>query len=133
MELNLQPGMSYTLEFEVSEDKLANVVDPAIAAVFGTPSLVGMMEYASILAVHPGLPAGMSTVGGSIAVEHTAATPLGMKVRVVSTLKAVEKRKLSFEIEAFDEKEKIGSAQHTRFIIDLAKFQSKADAKLAQR
>jgi predicted thioesterase len=60
---------------------------------------------------------------------HTAPTPLGMEVRAVTEITQVEGRKLTFKVEGFDEKEKIGEAVHERFIINEAKFNQRVEGK----
>jgi fluoroacetyl-CoA thioesterase len=60
---------------------------------------------------------------------HTAATPLGMKVRFKAKLIEVDGRKLIFEVEGFDEVDKIGEATHQRFIINAEKFNSRVAKK----
>jgi predicted thioesterase len=72
-------------------------------------------------------------VGAQIDAKHIAATPVGFNVTVNAVLTAVEGKKLTFFIEAFDEAEKIGEALHIRFIIDEQRFQQKADAKKAAK
>jgi predicted thioesterase len=72
---------------------------------------------------------GTTTVGGHIDVQHLAATPVGMKVRARAELTAVEGRRLTFRIQAWDERELIGEAQHHRFVIDQAKFLAKVEQK----
>jgi len=42
---------------------------------------------------------------------------------------AVEGRKLTFRLEAYDEVEKIGEANHERFIIQTAKFNARVAEK----
>jgi predicted thioesterase len=61
--------------------------------------------------------------------KHTAPTPLGMEVRAKTEVIQVEGRKLTFKVEAFDEKEKIGEAVHERFIINAEKFNQRVEAK----
>jgi predicted thioesterase len=61
--------------------------------------------------------------------KHTAPTPLGMEVRAVTEVTQVEGRKITFTVEAFDEKEKIGEAIHERFIINAEKFNQRVEAK----
>jgi fluoroacetyl-CoA thioesterase len=61
--------------------------------------------------------------------QHTAPTPLGMKVVAKTAVVAVEGRKITFKLEAFDEKEKIGEAVHERFIINEAKFNQRVESK----
>jgi predicted thioesterase len=68
-------------------------------------------------------------VGVRIDAKHIAATPVGLKVWAEAVLVETDGRRLTFEIEAFDEKEKIGEARHERFVIDEQKFMSRAQAK----
>jgi predicted thioesterase len=52
-----------------------------------------------------------------------------MQVRARAELVKVEGRKLTFQINAWDEAEKIGEATHERFVIDTAKFIARAQTK----
>ena len=61
--------------------------------------------------------------------KHMAATPLGMEVRVKTEVTAVEGKKLTFRLEAYDEVEKIGEATHERFVIQADKFNSRVAQK----
>jgi fluoroacetyl-CoA thioesterase len=63
-------------------------------------------------------------------VRHLAATPVGMQVRARAELTAVEGRKLVFKIQAWDDVELIGEAEHERFVVDEARFLGKIQAKL---
>jgi fluoroacetyl-CoA thioesterase len=97
--------------------------------VFSTPALVGLMEGTALIALKDCLPPGKTTVGGHIDVRHLAATPVGMVVRARAELTAIEGRKLVFKIQAWDEVELIGEADHERIIIDEAKFMTKVEEK----
>ena len=48
---------------------------------------------------------------------------------MVTELIGIEGKKLTFKLEAFDEKEKIGEATHERFIINAEKFMKKLAGK----
>ena len=87
------------------------------------------MESAAFIAVQPFLDKGQSTVGARIDVKHIAATPVGMKVWAEAVLTAAEGRRLEFDIAAFDEREKIGEAKHTRCVIDEKRFMQKVIEK----
>jgi fluoroacetyl-CoA thioesterase len=65
----------------------------------------------------------------SMNLKHLAATPLGMGIRVKTEIVAVEGRKLTFKLEAFDDVEKIGEATHERFIIVADKFNARVAEK----
>jgi predicted thioesterase len=41
----------------------------------------------------------------------------------------IDRRKLVFKGEAYDDKELIGTCEHERFIIDMEKFMAKVEAK----
>jgi predicted thioesterase len=87
------------------------------------------MESAAVVALRGHLPPGQTTVGGHIDVRHLAATPVGMQVRAYAELIAIDDRKLVFKVQAWDEIELIGEADHDRFMVDEAKFMAKAGIK----
>jgi fluoroacetyl-CoA thioesterase len=91
--------------------------------------MVGHFEEVCAEMVLPYLGEGEQTVGIGMKFSHIAATPIGMKVRFTAKLVEVEGKKLTFEVEGFDEVEKIGKATHDRFIINAEKFNSKIAAK----
>jgi len=94
-----------------------------------TPAMVALMEEAALGAVDPLLPSGWITVGASLDIRHLAPTPLGMNVTARAELTAVDGRMLTFRVEAFDEKERIGEGTHVRAAVDLARFSAKLAAK----
>ena len=58
-----------------------------------------------------------------------AATPPGLKVWACAKLIKIDGKRLSFTVEAYDEKEKIGEGTHERYIIDLDKFLQRTNNK----
>jgi fluoroacetyl-CoA thioesterase len=85
--------------------------------------MVGLLEFACIRFINPHIDwPRQQTVGIHINVSHTAATPPGMTVTVKGRLDKVDGRKLSFSLEAFDDREIISRGTHDRFIIDADKF-----------
>jgi predicted thioesterase len=125
----LTPGLSAELEMNVSDADTASKWGSGLVPVFSTPALVGLMESAAVKALSGHLVPGQTTVGGHIDVHHLAATPVGMKVHAKAELTAVDGRKLTFKIQAWDEVELIGEADHERFVIDEAKFVAKVGVK----
>jgi predicted thioesterase len=87
--------------------------------------LVSLMDIAAINAVEKYLPEGYISVGTKISITHLAPTPLGMSVTAEATLTDVYKNKLTFEVKAYDEIEKIGEGLIERYIIDLDNFTKK--------
>lgn len=114
---------------QVTAELTAARVGSGLARVFATPMMIALMEKTCADSVEPYLAEGESTVGTHIDVAHCAATPVGMTVRCESELTAVDRRRLTFRVRVYDDKELIGEGTHERFIIDSARFQAKADAK----
>ena len=97
--------------------------------VYATPAMIGLMEQAAVNAVDHLLPPGQSSVGTRVDVQHLAATPPGLEVRARAELTAVDGRRLTFHVEAFDALEKIGTGTHERMVVDLQRLLDRAKAK----
>jgi len=123
------PGLAGQSEIVVHEENTAQHLGSGNVAVLATPEMVRLMEKAAVAAVDHLLPDGYCTVGVALNVRHLAATPLGMRVRVQAELVAIEGRKLTFRVEAFDEVEKIGEGEHRRVIVDLERFKERVETK----
>ncbi len=76
------------------------------------------------------LPEDQTSVGISLNLCHTSATPVGMAVSAKAVLTAVEGRKLAFEITASDETGEIGTATHRRVLVNTERFLQKTYDKL---
>ena len=127
--ITLTPGLSAELSITVTDADTASKWGSGLVPVYSTPALVGLMEAAAVKALDGQLEAGKTTVGGHIDVHHLAATPVGMAVRARAELTAIDGRKLTFQVVAWDEAEKIGEALHERFLVDTEKFVAKVQAK----
>ncbi len=123
-------GLKGTKEIIVEASMLASSLGSGLVDVFATPMMIAFMENVCATTVAAEIGQGNVTVGTLLHVTHTAATPLGMKVTFHCELTAIEGRKLTFNVSAFDEKEKIGEGLHERFIVNQEKFQSRALGKL---
>ena len=123
-------GLSATTTQTVTADMLAKNVGSGSVLVFSTPSLILLLEKTAVAALDGKLEAGKTTVGSGLDVTHLAATPTGMEVKGTAEVIAVEGRKIIFKVEAEDGQESIAEGSHTRFIVDEAKFQDRADSKL---
>ena len=122
-------GSKGKAETVVTEANTAAAVGSGLVPVFATPYMIALMENAAVHAVQAGLEPGQGTVGTSLNVTHDAATPVGMKVWAEAELTALEGKKLTFAVRAFDEAGPIGGGVHERFIITVDRFLAKAEAK----
>ena len=114
----------------VTEQQTAKYLGSGELAVFATPCMIALMENTAYKSVQPFLDPGQGTVGTLLNVKHLAATPVGMEVRCETRLIEIDRKRLVFEVEAFDACGLIGEGTHERFIIDNQKFMQKANGKL---
>lgn len=124
-----EPGMSRELTVVSTQQDSARHFYSNLPDVFATPCLGGLMERVCAELINEHLNPGEQSVGVTMNLRHLAATPLGMTIRVRTEVTAVEGRKLTFKLEAFDDVEKIGEATHERFIIVADKFNAKVAEK----
>ena len=127
--MKLEVGMKGTAETVVVFENTAAAVGSGAAQVFATPSMIALMEKAALEMVQPCLAEGESTVGTAISVTHDAATPIGKTVVAEAELVEIDRRKLSFRVQARCGEQILGKRTHTRFIIDSEKFLKKAMAQ----
>lgn len=118
----LQPGVVGEVEHRVTSETFASHWGNPGIEVLATPVVVGWLEGAAIRALQPYLEPGQGSVGTMVSMKHLAATPAGMTVRAMATVKVVDGRRILFSVEAHDEKEKIAEGEHERFIVAMAKF-----------
>lgn len=128
----LKAGIEGEAALTVKNSDTAAAVGSGDLAVFATPAMAALMEKTAMESIAPFLDEGATTVGTSLDIKHTAATPVGMTVRCKSTLTAVDGRRLCFALEVFDECGPVGGGTHERFIVLGAPFQAKADGKLTK-
>lgn len=139
MKESLKVGIRYEHKFCVPLSKTVPALYPeseefvAMPEVLATGFLVGLLEWACILAIKPHLDWPQEqTVGTHIDVSHEAATPPGLEVSVVVELVSMEGRKLAFTVEAHDGVDLISRGRHERFIINKEKFDAKMREKAKQ-
>lgn len=110
----------------VVAENTAAAVGAGGVEVFATPMMIALMENAAWRAVADHLDEGFVTVGTLVNVRHLAATPLGQQVRASAELIEIDRRRLVFRVEAYDEQQKIGEGIHERFIVQLQRFLQKS-------
>lgn len=131
MELTaVQVGLKNTVSEEVTEARTARAMGSGSLPVYATPAMTCLMEKAATEAVEALVPEGWTTVGISLHVAHTAATPVGLTVRAEAEVTAVEGRKIIFTVRAYDDQGEIGVGSHERFAVAKEKFLAKTAAKV---
>lgn len=128
-------GDSHEAHFTVQPGDSAQALEMApgdsFPNVFATSRMVTFMEIAATRLMKPLLQAGQHSVGVSISVTHTAATPIGGNVRTVATYLGAEGKLFRFKVEAFDDAGPIGDGEHARAIVSTSRLLAGADKRTA--
>ena len=125
----LTVGIQGEKKEQVTQENTALTMKSGALKVYATPAMIALMEQAAYKSVAAELEEGKGTVGTLMNVSHISATPLGMEVTAKSELVEIDRKRLVFKVEAFDERGRIGEGTHERFVIDNEKFQEKANNK----
>lgn len=121
----LNVGLKFQSSVAVGQSNTAATLGSGDMDVFATPAMVALMENAAMKAAAEFLPEGSATVGTLMKVSHIKASPIGAVITAEAELVAVEGRRLSFKVKAWDQKGVIGEGEHERFIVDRERFLSK--------
>lgn len=121
----LTPGIRLTLTKRVREEDTAAAYGSGLHRVLSTPAMIAFMEGTSMKAVEPFLAPGEGTVGTAVCIKHLKATPVGKEVSCIATLTGINERRLTFDVEVYDQEGKAGEGTHERFIIDNERFKKK--------
>ena len=115
---------------EVEREDTAAEVGSGSLLVYATPCMVALMEGAACEAIAEALPEEKTSVGTELNISHISATPVGLEVRAEAEVIAVDGPIVTFKVEAYDEKGKIGEGTHKRAVITTQRFLDKTYAKL---
>jgi len=115
-------GMSAERKLVVPPERTVGHFVRGMPMVYATPMMILEMELVSGDAINAYLEPGWITVGTEVDIRHLAATPVGATVRTTARVIAVERRLIRFEVEAFDEKRRIGEGRHARGLVNVESF-----------
>ena len=125
----IQPGIRNEQVMKIENENTAVVMGSGDLAVLATPAMIALMEGCAAKSVVNQLETDETTVGTKIEVEHLAPSPVGMEIRCISLLEAVEGRRLLFSLEVYDACGLIGRGRHERYIVKSAPFLDKTYAR----
>jgi len=125
----LRIGLTGEASLVVAEAHTAPHVGSGKVRVLATPVMVNLMEAAALDAAERYLSAGYQSLGTHLDVRHIAATPVGMRVTARAELIRIDGRHLTFQVAAHDERELIGDGTHVRVVVNVARFDQRAQAK----
>ena len=94
----MEIGRTAKMETVVDDTNIAKSLASGDLEVFATPSMIALMEHAAAACVAPLLEEGQGTVGTRVEVEHTSATPMGMRVTAYAQVTAWEGKRIEFKV-----------------------------------
>lgn len=111
---DLRPGLKGQKQTIVCDHNVAGHV-----AKFSTPSMILLMEQASMDGIVQQLSQGETSVGFEVNVRHLAPADIGDTIVAHAELVEVDRNRLTFRVEAFQGDTKIGEGTHRRAVIQL--------------
>lgn len=123
---SLAAGLTGQVELTVSEADTAQALGSGDVPVLATPRVVALAEAATVAATAVRLPAGTTTVGTRVELEHTAASPVGASVTASATLARVDGRRLLFEVRVAGGGGTVAEGRVERLLVDRQEFVARA-------
>jgi fluoroacetyl-CoA thioesterase len=131
MKNSLKAGLEVSKALTVDETRCIGFMGKE-GMVYATPRMVSDVEYACRDFLLQHLDAGEDSVGAHVSIDHLAATPLGLEVRIEAKITEVDRRKVTFEFSVHDPVEQCGRGKHVRFVVETAKSRERLAAKRAK-
>ncbi len=103
-----------------------NAPDEKFPAVFATTRMIALMEMSGARVLKPLLRDDEMSVGVTVDVIHSAATPIGAKVTATATYRGRDGKLFVFDVIAHDPGGEIGRGTHKRAIISRERLLSGA-------
>ena len=122
----LSPGLHGSAKLIVADEDTALALRSGEVAVLGTPRLIALVEEATLVALADQLPAGQTTVGMRVQVDHLAPTNVGSSVAAEASLEKVEGRRLTFTVSVTDHCGLVAAGKVTRVVVETERFLEKA-------
>ena len=130
MKSSLKPGITHNIKLIVENHMGTHFLPNSSTPVYATPFMIYQMEDTCLHLLEPHLDVNEQSVGTLVNIKHIAPTPVGSKVISKAILTNVIKNRCIFNVESFDDYEKIGEGVHERTIIDVNRFDKRVTAKI---
>ena len=123
MKPDLKPGVSEEQTITTTPDMGISHLGPSAPPMYSTPAMIALIEAACVTLMTRYVDEGEQSVGFHIDVRHLAPTTIGQQVTAKVTVRAVDGRRYTFDVECTNEEGvKIGEGIHERAVIDIARF-----------
>lgn len=122
----VEAGARGELRHQVVDADTAIALRTGSVPVLGSPKVVALCEEASVLAIEGMLPAGHTTVGMRVQLDHLQPTAVGIEVFVEAVLEKVEGRRLTFHVNVNDPRGLVATGRVTRVVVETERFLEKS-------
>lgn len=110
----------------VSDADTAIALRSGSVPVLATPRVIALCEEATVAALAGALRDGETSVAMRVQLDHLQPTAVGGAVTAHATLEKVEGRRLTFTVNAHDERGLIAAGRVTRVVVETLRFLDKA-------
>jgi predicted thioesterase len=121
----VEPGARAEVKLTVGDEDTAVALSSGDVPVLATPRVVALCEEATVAAVDGRLPAGQTTVGMRIQLDHLQPNAVGSTVAAEAILDKVEGRRLHFTVAVRDHRGLVACGKVTRVMVDAERFLDK--------
>ena len=126
----MEVGICGKQTITVTEAMTAKAMGSGELPVLATPAVAALVEKTCWQAIAPELELGMTTVGTSLQLAHTAPTPIGMVVQCDCEVLEVTDRRVRFGFRVYDDVTEVAGGEHERYLVDAERFLKKAESKI---
>ena len=121
----VEPGLSGTAALTVTEADTASALRSGDVPVLATPMVLALCEEATIAALEGHLAPGDTSVGMRVQLDHLQPTAVGGAVEASAVLEKVEGRRLTFVVQARDERGTVAEGRVVRVVVERERFLEK--------
>jgi fluoroacetyl-CoA thioesterase len=123
--VNIEVGLHGEATLVVGIDDTARAMRSGTVDVLATPRVVALCEEATVTAISGRLPAGYTTVGMRVQIDHLQPTAVGTEVVAEATLEKIDGRRLTFTVSVSDTRGLVAAGKVTRVLVEVDRFNSK--------
>jgi len=116
-------GLTGSASLTVSEADLAIALGSGDVPVLATPAVLALCEAATVAAIAELLDHGTTSVGAHVELDHVAPSRVGAAVEAHAKVTEVDRRRVTFRVEAREGDDLIARGQVVRYIVDRDRFE----------
>lgn len=120
--VSIEVGLRGTATLVVGPADTARALRSGTVEVLATPRVVALCEEATCAAIEGRAPAGHTTVGTRVQIDHLQPTGVGDVVTAEATLDKIDGRRFTFTVSASDARGIIAVGEVTRVLVDVERF-----------